>query len=174
LAAGQPFLVSGIDLPDVVGALGRVAFGRGLASGQSRCLLREPAPALQGAGAGDGLLRVEILEHDAQVLTAPTGVLFVEKKNLVTKGVGLVGVAVGGSQGGRLGAPEACQEGLDGAWLEVKVGGDGSCGVAQARKAVPDLLTQGERERLRHGVPPNGKGLEKSMVRIPPTGHAQN
>lgn len=150
-AAGQAFLVSGIDLPDVVRLPRGMAFRVRFACEQQGRCGRGAVPALQSAGAGDGLFGVEPLQDDAQERSAPSGMLLVEEEDLIVQGMGQVSGMVRGPELERLGLLKACHESLDSAWLEMEGGGDVRRGLTETA-AVPDLLADGLRERSRHDV----------------------
>jgi hypothetical protein len=151
-ATGQPLLVGGIDLPDVMGPGGRLALRVGLAASRGGGLPGGLEPALQGAAGGEGLARMAVLQEQAEQAATPGGVLLVEEDGLVVRGVGRrgpVGGVVAGAEGLRPVAAAALQQVLDGAQLEAEGSGDGRWRLTLERKAVPNLLS--ERQRQGHG-----------------------
>jgi len=163
-------LVGGIDLADIVGPAGGVTLGVGLASGRGGGLLGQEEPALEGAGGGEGLVGVEILQDEAEEGGTPGGMLVVEEEDLVAEGVRRRGRALGGGvvrgEGVGTAGAEALEEVLDGAEFEAQRLGDNRRGLVEEEEAMPNLLTKRARQRLRHGGSPGEKVWEKALVSI--------
>ncbi len=135
-----------------MGLAGLLALPGRLAAGQCRWGVAGRIPALERAGAGNGLLGITVLQDDAEKFATPGGVLLVEEAGRVAQRVRCGGVAVGRAE--RLGPPllKACQEVLDRAGVEVQSGRDDRRGLMEATEAVPDLLTQRLGKGSRHRV----------------------
>jgi hypothetical protein len=124
------------------------------AGGRRRGLVR-PQPALQGAGAGHGQVRLGALQLHADVAGAPAGVLLPQGEDVVPGrvGRGRRPGAAGVLRGEGVGLlAEPLQEVADGPHRQGEVGAKPLGGPA-AEVEFPQALAHGQGGGLGHGIP---------------------
>jgi hypothetical protein len=86
LPALQRTLLDGIHLPDLVRPLGTQACGSGFAPGRRDRLPAGATIALHRSRAGQGQVRMQILQLKQDVRRAPSGMLLVQEQGLLQRG----------------------------------------------------------------------------------------